>query len=277
MTHKSPNGACLEVDPSTLSFAMDLAYETGSLMRSKFNPKGLSYETKMDLSLITAVDVAINDLIILRIKKRYPKHSILGDIINPPKDITDYVWVCDPIDGTQSYAMGVQLSAFSLALTYRGSVVLGVIYQPFTDQLFHAIVNRGAYLNGMPISVSKIDNIADSTCFFSYKSHHTFDISNTIKYLLNHDKRTYNYGSTAFSCCLIASGHNELDIFAGTQAYSIAAAKIIVTEAGGKVTDLFGNDQRYDRLLQGAIISNGLVHQQLIDLLKDTKRQHISD
>lgn len=177
----------------------------------------------------------------------------------------EYVWVCDPVDGTTMYARHVPVAVFSLALVLNGVPIIGVIYDPFTDNLYHAIKGNGAYKNDKKIQVSDIDlNNMASVSNFDMGPEATYDIYDVIKEL---GKETYfvSVGSVIRACCLVASGEFNLAIFPGTthKNCDIAAAKVIVEEAGGYVTDLFGNEQRYDRSINGAIISNRIVNEKV--------------
>lgn len=82
--------------------------------------------------------------------------------------------------------------------------------------------------------------------------------------------RLNDIGSITRASCLVATGDYTLTIFTGTEHKNcdIAAVKVIVEEAGGRVTDLFGNEQRYDQSIQGAIISNGIVHEEVVEVIK---------
>ena len=250
-----------------LEFAKEIAYKAKEIMFKYFsNDNGSSY--KYDQTLVTKADIEINDYLIKRVKEEYPSHSVDGE--EAQFGSSEYVWVCEPIDGTAMYARGVPVAVFSLALVLDGEPMLGVIYDVFTDNLYSAIKGMGAYKNNTKIHVSDI-NLDDmrSVAHFDMYPGWKYNVYDVIEEL---GKKSYfvSIGSVTHACILVASGEFNLVIFAGSEHKNcdIAAAKIIVEEAGGKVTDLFGNEQRYDKDINGAVASNGIVHQEVIDTLK---------
>ncbi len=250
-----------------LEFAKDIAYQAGKIMIKYFNQNnGSSY--KKDKTIVTLADTEINSYLIEKVKEKYPKHCVDGEEEQFGK--SDYVWVCDPVDGTAMYASHIPVAVFSLALVINGVSTLGVVYDPFTNNLYSAIKGKGAYKNNEKINVNDIE-LGDkkSTSNFDMWPGADYNIYDVIKKL---GKKTYfvEIGSVIRACMCVASGDFNLAIFPGTKHKNcdIAAAKVIVEEAGGKVTDLFGNEQRYDESINGAIISNGKVHNEVVDVIE---------
>ena len=250
-----------------LEFAKDIANEAGKIMLKYFiNDNKPSY--KEDNTIVTIADKLINEYLIKRVKVEFPTHSVDGE--ENKYGNSEYVWVCDPIDGTAMFAREIPTSVFSLALVVSGTPIIGVIYDPFTNSMYHAVKGKGAYKNDKKINVSNIQlNDMRSVSHYDMWPSCKYNIYDSIKELGN---LTYfvSIGSIARACTCVASGEFNLAIFPGTKNKNcdIAAAKIIVEEAGGKVTDLFGNNQNYNTDINGAIISNGVVHDEVIDILK---------
>ena len=132
-----------------------------------YNPLGFPTTMKKDKSVVTEVDTFLNQMVIDVVHTTYPHHDVLAEEGSSLRNDSEYVWVCDPIDGTRQFSMGTANFAFSLALTYRGKSVLGVIYEPFTKKLFTAVIGKGAYLNGTKIHVNARNRLSDSLCFFT--------------------------------------------------------------------------------------------------------------
>ena len=251
-----------------LEFAKEIAYEAGNIMKKYFNEdNGASY--KFDQTIVTKADTEINSLLINKVKEKYPSHSVDGEEEQFGK--SEYVWVCDPVDGTAMYARHIPVAVFSLALVVNGESTVGVVYDVFTDNLYTAIKGEGAYRNGTKISVNniKLDDMK-SVSQFDMWPEAEYNIYDSIKEL---GKQTYfvSIGSIIRASMCIANGDFNLAIFPGTKHKNcdIAAAKVIVEEAGGKVTDLFGNEQRYDQDINGAVISNSLVHSEAVTVIKN--------
>lgn len=250
-----------------LKFAKDIAYKAGKIMIKYFEDNSeASY--KLDQTIVTKADTEINQYLIKKVKETFPTHSVDGEEEQFGK--SNYVWVCDPIDGTAMYARGIPVAVFSLALVIEGVPTIGVVYDPFTDSMYSAIKDKGAYKNNKKISVNNIElNDKKSVSNFDMWPKADYNLYDSIKEL---GKKTYfvGVGSVIRACMCIATGDFNLAIFPGTthKNCDIAAAKVIVEASGGKVTDLFGNEQRYDRDINGAVISNGKVHDEVVAVLK---------
>lgn len=250
-----------------LKFAKDFCYIAGEVMLKYFkSDNGSSY--KYDQTIVTKADTEINELLIKKVKELFPEHCVDGEEATFGK--SNYVWVCDPVDGTAMYARHLPVAVFSLALVIDGVSTVGVVYDPFADNLYSAIKGYGAYRNDEKIQVNalELDDMKSVSHFDMWPSA-SYNIYDVISDL---NKKTYfiAVGSIIRACMCIANGDFTLAIFPGTKHKNcdIAAVKVIVEEAGGTVTDLFGNEQRYDKDINGAVISNGIVHDEVINVLK---------
>ena len=250
-----------------LEFAKGISYKAKDIMLKYFNSDNDS-SYKLDNTIVTKADQEINHYLIEQVKKVFPNHSVDGE--EEQMGSSNYVWVCDPIDGTAMYARGIPTAVFSLALCIDGNPVLGVVYDPFNDNMYFACKGSGAFKNDKLINVSDID-LSDKRSVAHYDMHPSFDynIYDVIKEL---GKKSYfvSIGSIIRASMCVAEGNFTLAIFPGTvhKNCDIAAVKIIVEEAGGIVTDLFGNEQRFDKNINGAIISNGFIHDEVVELMK---------
>lgn len=251
-----------------LIFSKEIAYEAGKIMKKYFSEdNGANY--KYDQTIVTKADIEINSLLIKKVKEKFPTHSVDGEEEQFGK--SNYVWVCDPVDGTAMYARHIPVAVFSLALVIDGVPTVGVVYDPFTDNLYSAVKGFGAFKNGIKISVNNIElDDMKSVSNMDMWPEAEYNLYDVIKEL---GKKTYfvGVGSVIRACMCVANGEFNLAIFPGTKHKNcdIAAAKVIVEEAGGKVTDLFGNEQRYDCSINGAVISNSVVHSEVIDAIKN--------
>ena len=250
-----------------LKFAKDIAKHAGKIMLKYFNQdNGEKY--KGDKTIVTIADTEINSYLIKQVKEKYPNHAVDGE--EEQFGESKYKWVCDPVDGTAMYARSIPVAVFSLALVIDGESKIGVIYDPFTDNMYSAIKGNGAYQNETKLAVNNYE-------LEDMKSVSHFDMWPKSKYNLfpviqDLGLRTYfiGLGSIIRACTCVASGEFICAIFPGTthKNCDIAAAKVIVEEAGGKVTNLFGNEQRYDKSINGAIISNKIVHDEVVKTIK---------
>lgn len=250
-----------------LNFAKDIAKNAGSIMLKYYNiDNGASY--KGDKTIVTLADTEINSYLIDKVKEKYPEHCVDGEEEQFGK--SNYVWVCDPVDGTAMYARHIPVAVFSLALVIDGVPVIGVVYDPFTESLYTAVKGQGAYKNNERIKVNDytLEDIR-TFCHCDMGSKSRYNVCRVFEELRK--KTSLNdIGSITRASCLVATGDYCLTIFTGTEHKNcdIAAVKVIVEEAGGKVTDLFGVEQRYDKSIKGALISNGIVHDEVVEIIK---------
>mgnify|MGYP001588140626 CR=1 FL=1 len=249
-----------------LSFAENLAREAGKIMRENFSAAsvGMKREWKDDNTPLTETDTAINKLVIEAVSAAYPTYSVIGEEASNLKE-SEYAWVCDPVDGTIPFSHGFPIFTFSLALTKNGESIVGVMYDPIMDRLVSAEKGKGAYLNGQKISVSSEKTISKQ----SFVELNTNDRMTSLRAYL-HEKGSYvpTLYSCVYASMLVATGEFAAAIYPHDKPWDAAAVKIVIEEAGGKVTDLDGNEQRYDGKVNGFVASNGYVHNELVRALK---------
>lgn len=259
-----------------LKLAKQLAAEAGQIMLKYFNTAASNPQLKSDKTIVTKADTEINEMVITMLNERTPTYSVWGEEQSAIIKDAAYTWVCDPVDGTQPFSKAIPISTFSLALVdKKGRSVLGVAYDPFQDRLYEAVAGSGAYLNGTKIAVSEkadLDNACiDEELWINHQEKVTF---NDPKDVLNKQGvKVTTLCSAVIAGCFVAQGSYDAMMFGQGKPEDIAALSIIVAEAGGKVTDLFGNDQRYDRNIKGAIVSNGLIHDDLVAIVQGANYQ----
>ena len=257
--------------PQELVLAKRLAKEAGKVMLAYFNTAASDPTIKKDKTIVTKADTDINRRIIEVLSKETPEYSIWGEEESLVVKDAKFTWVCDPVDGTMPFAKGLPIASFSLALVdENGTSVLGVVYDPFQDRLFEAVKGKGAYLNGVKISVSDKADLdgayINQELWINHEEQVMFDDPKDI--FNKAGAKITTQCSSVIMGCFVANGAYEALIFGQGKPEDIAALAVIVTEAGGKVTDLFGQPQRYDTNIQGAIVSNGLIHDQVHEILK---------
>ena len=250
-----------------LAFAKKLAADAGAIMRRYFRSEDIGTVEKSDKTLVTLADTEINSMVITRVKETFPRHAVHGEEEHFVVDNADYTWVCDPVDGTMPFAKGIPISTFSLALVDReGRSVVGVVYDPNQDRLYEAVRGQGAWLNGKPIGVSSKTELdlayIDQELWINEQEGVSF--SDPKDRLNKQGAKVTTFCSAVLAGCFVAEGVYEALLFGQSKPEDIAALSVIVEEAGGKVTDLLGRDQRYDQKIYGAVVSNGLLHEQLL-------------
>jgi fructose-1,6-bisphosphatase/inositol monophosphatase family enzyme len=171
------------------------------------------------------------------------------------------------VDGTIPFSHGIPICVFSLALVRNGVPIVGIVYDPFMDRMYTAEKGLGAHLNGAPIHVSDKGDFARGLIGIGYVKNQV-NLLGVIGALADEWGICVQFCTNIYMSVLVGAGEFLATFFAGKLPWDVAAVKVIVEEAGGKVTDLDGNEQRYDREINGALISNGRVHDWLLGLVK---------
>jgi len=246
-----------------------MAKQAGKIIKKYFNRE---YErgAKSDQSIVTIVDKTINKLISENVKANFSDHGFLGEEGDGFNNKSRLVWICDPLDGTLAFSHGVPVASFSLALLENGRPILGVIFNPFCDRMYFAQKGKGAYLNNLKIRVNNYDSISKRKSHFGiciWKGAR-YNLVKLFKKMINQEAG-FSFGSIAYQGALVASGDLVASIFPHTSPWDFAAVKIIVEEAGGKVTNFFGEEQKYNKNMKGAVASNGVFHEKMIKLIKE--------
>jgi myo-inositol-1(or 4)-monophosphatase len=251
-----------------LGFAKELAAEAGAIMKRYFRADDIGTEWKEDNTPLTVADTKINDLVIERVKQKFPSHGILGEEASYKTD-RDLLWVVDPVDGTIPFSLGIPISTFSLGLVDRkdGQPLVGVVLDPSLNRLYSSIKGKGAYLNGVKIQTSNQKELERGYVSvigrFGGES-----LADCIDQLHKENSKVFSLISQAYSSTLVASGELIGSIFAYGMPWDTAASALIVSEAGGEVTDMKGKVRRHDQVGDGCIQScNQEIHNQLLNIL----------
>jgi myo-inositol-1(or 4)-monophosphatase len=253
-----------------LNFAIETARAAGGVLLEKFGRK-IRISKKGDIDLVTEADLASEALIIERIRSHFPKHSILaeesGEAVVKGGD-TSWKWIIDPLDGTTNFAHSYPCFCVTIALEHEGKIVLGVTYDPTRDELFAAEAGAGATLNGKPIRVSAIENLSDSLLVtgFPYDIKNRQEPARNLHELLMLSRGVRRDGSAAIDLAYVACGRFEGFWEEGLNPWDVAAGILLVKEAGGQVSYFDGSP--LDIYTPPLAASNGLIHAQLIEVLK---------
>lgn len=210
--------------------------EAGKIVLSYFNTV-LDRHTKSDGSFATAADLASEKYLIEELKKIVPEAGFYAEesgVINPG----EYMWVIDPLDGTTNFAQGIRYFCISVALTRNDERILGVVYQPCTDELFYATKGGGATLNGQTLYVPNKQHFfhAVISCTVSYERNR--EVYNVISLIESKIHSLRIMGASALDIAYCTAGHYDGVFFGSLRWWDIAAASLILEEAGGRVSTL---------------------------------------
>jgi len=206
---------------------------------------GSDIDAKQASDFVTRVDRESEEIIISTIKKRFPDHDILAEetIHDPPSG--DFRWIIDPLDGTTNYIHGYPVFAISIALEYKGEIILGLIFDPEKDEVFTAEKNRGAFLNGRRIHVSRTepDRALITTGFPFRKKQYIKEYLQIFERIFQWSSDIRRAGSAAIDLAYLACGRCEGFFEIGLSPWDIAAGSLLIKEAGGVITDFKGGNE----------------------------------
>jgi myo-inositol-1(or 4)-monophosphatase len=228
-----------------LNIAVKAARRAGNLIhRAADNIDHLTVTKKANADYVSEVDRAAERTIIQTIQDVYPNHAILAEESGAQGE-SEYLWIIDPLDGTTNFLHGYQQYSVSIALQHNGVLSQAVIYDPTKNDLFTASRGRGAFLNDRRIRVSKRTELADSligTGFPYTKFDHLDAYMGILKDMMQKTAGLRRPGSAALDLAYTAAGRYDGFFETGLKPWDIAAGCLLITEAGGLVADLQGND-----------------------------------
>ena len=243
-----------------LTLAGELAMGAGDILKKGFHSrKKIDYKGR--INPVTDYDYKAEQYIISRIKKRYPDHEFLAEEGTSKGSKSAYRWVIDPLDGTVNFAHGFPVYCVSIALEHEGEVELGAVYDPERDELFHAARGKGARMNQEKLAVSDTSKLQRALLATGF----AYDIGtskrNNLGLFARMAKKVEGVrrpGSAAIDLCWLAAGRIDGFWELKLHPWDTAAAKLIVEEAGGKVTRIDGRE--YSIFDNDILASNKTLH-----------------
>lgn len=235
----------------------------------------LTITSKSLNDFVTEVDRASEQAIIEIIHNAYPSHAILAEESGSQAG-DDYQWIIDPLDGTTNYLHGFPQFSVSIAVKHKGALMSGVVYDPLHEELFTATKGDGALLNDRRIRVSKRQTLQGALLGtgYPYRDQSTLEIYlNTLRELIKETAGIRRPGSAALDFAYVAAGRTDGFWELGLAPWDFAAGALLVTEAGGTVTDLAGGDRFFET---GNIMAGGLrVHAAMLDIIRPQLRDQL--
>jgi myo-inositol-1(or 4)-monophosphatase len=259
-----------------LQTAIAIAHEAGDLEREAFPLTALSNVTfKGAVNPLTETDTAAEALIVSRLRAAFPDHRILSeeadgerwqawDAPGPP------IWLVDPLDGTNNFGHGFPFFGISVALLVESRPVVGVVHDPLRGETFAAVSGGGATRNGERIRVSGVERLADAFLATGFPYDRRVAVDNNterLDHFLRRSQGVRRAGAACLDNAYVACG--RLDGFweKGLHPWDVAAAALIVLEAGGRVTDFEGAPDYMSG--EYFVASNGLIHDEMIRVIRE--------
>ena len=253
-----------------LDLGVAIAREAGLLTLHTYRAGPEVRFKRTDVDLVTQTDLDSEALIARRLAQHFPDHGLIaeeGTDRGGPESTA--LWIVDPLDGTVNFAHGFPFVAVSLGLLVQGRPAVGVVYDPLRDETFAAAAGRGSSKNGQRVRVSEVDRLSTAFLATGFPYDRRTAVDNNVERLDHFLRRSHGVrraGSAALDVCYVACG--RLDGFweKGLHPWDIAAASLVLQEAGGRVTDFDGGP----RYLSGehVLASNGRIHDEMLTVLR---------
>ena len=253
---------------SPLETAVEIAREAGALLVS-FYERRVPFELKGEFDLVTEADLASEKLVVERLQSRFPQHGIVAEEGSGHSSPSEYRWYVDPLDGTTNFAHSLPIFNVTLALERAGEMLAGVVFDPIRQEMFTAELGSGAWLNNRRIRVSAVSRLESSLLCTGFPTRRRHLNTNVHFYhqlaMATHGVR--RTGSAAIDLAWVACG--RLDGFweFGLNPWDMAAGRLLVAEAGGRVTDMRGAPHTFQS--PHLLADNGHVHEQIVEIFNE--------
>jgi myo-inositol-1(or 4)-monophosphatase len=253
-----------------LDFSIELAREAGDVLKH-YMDREKQVELKGRANLVTAADKESEALIIRRIRERYPHHAILAEE-SGASGAGEGKWIIDPLDGTTNFAHQYPFFCVSIGFEHKGEIVCGAVYDPCRDEMFSGARGLGSFVNGNRLRVSDVSKLGNALLLTGF----SYGVRERIRLAMTHfeafvleSQAVRRGGSAALDLCYTAVGRCdgfwELDL----HPWDTAAGRVILEEAGGRVTDYKGNP--FSVYMREILASNGKIHGEMMEVLKKGK------
>ncbi len=251
----------------TLALLEDIVREAGTIALTYFNDlKNVEVNKKSPRDFVTAADVAVEEFLKKTLTEKYPEFGFWGEESGQSDNQTNR-WIVDPIDGTHSFSRGQYFWAISVALEINQELIMGAVYAPALNDFYCAELGKGASKNGLAISVSSVDNLAESMVATGFACLRSYLEDNNLQRFAKIAQNTTGqrrFGSAAVDLCLVADGQVDAFWEQELNLYDVAAGALIAKEAGATLTDFQGNAGVFPKQI---LATNGLILNELLVLM----------
>lgn len=247
----------------------NIVKNAGEIMKSGISSSDIYVKGRADF--VTQKDLEVQNYIFGELNKLYPNIGFIGE--EEDKNISNesgMQWILDPIDGTTNYIYGYNMSAISLALKDKDKIVFGMVYNPFTNELFKAIRGEGAYLNGTPIKVSNTDSLTNALVAVGtspYYKNLSMEVFDKIRQLFEKSLDIRRSGSAALDLAYVASGRQDAYFEYSLKPWDYAAGCLILEEAGGVVKDTNGKELSYEDIIGVVACCNQKIFDEVMEII----------
>ena len=229
--------------------AVRMALHCGKIQLESFRTSNIGIDTKSNIyDVVTKVDKACEDYLLTEISRLYPTHSVIGEETGQHLHAdSEWAWVVDPLDGTNSYSQGLPVFCVSIGITYKRECVVGVVYAPYLNELFTAVKGEGAWygkagnMDTTKLHVSSKDSLKECVVAsgFPYdKATHPINNIREVSIVIPQVRGFRRMGSAAYDLCCTAMGTIDAYWEYNLNLWDVCAGQLIVQEAGGIIIPL---------------------------------------
>ncbi len=242
--------------------------QAGKVVLDFFGNSHITHTKQDEADVVTNADMASSNLILSTIKEHFPDHGIISEEEEDVQIDKEYVWIVDPIDGTRNYATHTPLFGISIAVARNNAVEYAAILLPYMNELFYARRGEGATLNGVPIKCSKKESLLKSygVGFASWHKERIGLIRKFADAAENYEFWVSGIGSTVVSAVYVAGGRRDWMISSDCNVWDYAAASLILSESGCRVTNFKGEDWTLSE--DEFLTANEHLHAQLLEIIQ---------
>lgn len=250
-----------------LDIAVKAALSGGAILKEGFKDQ-MKVKGKGKHDIVTSSDLQSEHSIMKILKEQYPDHSFIAEESGTVKSQSGFCWYIDPLDGTTHFVTGIPYFSVSIALAYKEEVNIGVVFNPVTDELYSAVRGGGAFLNNKPIKVNRKKKLSEAIISSAYSSDESQikDGFMRIEKIALKCRRVLLHFSPALDLCNIARGRLDCMFTKGSTPEDHAAGSLILSEAGGVVTNFGNNEWSVDE--PGIIASNRFLHDEICRIVR---------
>lgn len=258
----------------TLDFVKEIATQAGNILQS-FIGEDLDIRHKSRTDLVTKADHASEQYLITTIQKAFPEHALNAEESGKWGGKAEHQWYIDPLDGTLNYAHSVPFYCVSIGYAFEGQMRLGVVYDPTRGEFFCAERGKGATLNDKPIRVSEFTDLVDCMLVTGFPNEMWDAQDDNTDNFIRFSKLSQTVrrlGSAALDVVYVAAG--RLDGFWTVEIFQwdVAAGSLIVEEAGGVVTNIYGSPAFMEKPVS-IVCANPAIQAKMVDVLADVREE----
>ncbi len=258
-------GLCEQLKPIVRKVGTFIKKEVGKVREGEI-------ETKGNNSLVSYVDKTAETMLVDSLSSLVDGAGFITEEETTEQSKSDILWIIDPLDGTNNFLHGIPHFAVSVALSVHGEMMLSTVLEVNSEELFSATKGGGAYLNDSPIHVSSTSQLSDSliSTGFPYEVDDVAPLIRTLGHMMRFGRGLRRMGSAALDLAYVACGRFDAYYETTLNAWDVAGGALLITEAGGTITDFAGTDNYiYGEQL---IASNGHIHQEVLEVIQKNFR-----